>query len=236
MQIITTLLITIITIIITLFADKINESDVSSFIGRLGADPKWQAAFSEKIKLEDGTEVTMLQRLMDLINDYMTNENPELSEEEFNKIREIAGKYAKTGKIDRDDFITLKKIIEAHKGTKETTPGSEEETNKVTRPEQNIIERAQSANGYKTTAHQYYTAMDGAGTNKDELASASKATTKYNVVEIMQTYAEENAMNGDALSLPEKIFDDCNNWGTGRRWYGDDDAKPYITKLKETFS
>ncbi len=51
----------------------------------------------------------------------------------------------------------------------------------------------------------------------------------------MQTYAEENAMNGDALSLPEKIFDDCNNWGTGRRWYGDDDAKPYITKLKETF-
>ena len=221
------------------YADKIEESDVSSFIGKLGADPKWQSAFGDKIKLEDGTEVTMLQRLMDLINDYMTNDNPELSEEEFNKIREIAGKYAKTGKIDRDDFITLKKIIESHTGKIGKTESEEKsdkktESNAATRPNQNIIERSQSAYGYKKTAHLYFEAMDGAGTNKEELASASRSTTKYNVVEIMQTYEEENALNGDGLTLPEKIFDDCDNWGTGSSWYGDDDAKPYIKAIKES--
>ena len=228
------------------FADKIDESDVSAFIGRLGSDPKWQAALGGKIKLEDGTETTILQRLMDLINDYMINENPELSEEEFNKIREIAGKYAKTGKIDRDDFITLKKIVESHTtkiGEKESKEDTEEDTdsNAVTRPNQNIIERAQSAYGYKKTAELYFEAMDGAGTNKTELAKASKATTKYNVVETIQTFNEHNEMNGDGLTLPEKIFDECNNWGTGNNhgWltqngWGDDDAKPFIKRIKES--
>lgn len=225
------------------FADKIDESDVSSFIGRLGADPKWRAAFGEKVKLEDGTEVTILQRLIDLVNDYMTNENPELSDEEFKTIQEIAGKYAKTGKITRDDFLTLKRIVMNHLSDKvEDESDTQDDTDKAhIRPEQNVIERANAANGYQKTAHNYFEAMDGAGTDKKGLNNATRATNKYNVVETIQTFNEENALEGDGLTLAEKIFDECNNWNTGNNhglWstngWGDDDAKPYIEKITDS--
>ena len=225
------------------YANKIEESDVSSFVGKLGMDPKWKAAFSEEITLDDGTKMTILQRLVDLCNDYLTNEDPELSDEEFKTIQEIAGKYAKTGKITRDDFLTLKRIVMNHLSDKvEDESDTQDDTDKAhIRPEQNVIERANAANGYQKTAHNYFEAMDGAGTDKKELNNATRATNKYNVVETIQTFNEENALEGDGLTLAEKIFDECNNWNTGNNhglWstngWGDDDAKPYIEKITDS--
>lgn len=215
------------------FADKINESDVSSFIGRLGADPKWQAAFSEKIKLEDGTEVTMLQRLMDLINDYMTNENPELSEEEFNKIREIAGKYAKTGKIDRDDFITLKKIIQAHTGKigdEPTEPTEPTQPTKATRSPNYTDGHVADMSG---AAQLSYNAMDGAGTNKEKLRSSIDKTNKYNIVEFLNTFDE---IDPDGYTWIKRFwgdFEHYDNTGESMNPFGHDNAKPILDKVVE---
>ena len=215
------------------FASKIDESDVSSFIGRLGADPKWKSAFDEKIKLEDGTEVTMLQRLMDLINDYMTNENPELSEEEFNKIREIAGKYAKTGKIDRDDFITLKKIIQAHTGKigdEPTEPTEPTQPTKATRSPNYTDGHVADMSG---AAELSYIAMDGPATNKSKLRSSLEETSKYNIIEFLDAY---DKIDPDGNTWIKKFwgdFDHYDNSGESNNPFGHDNAKPVLDKVVE---
>ncbi len=212
------------------FADKIDESDVSSFIGRLGADPKWQEAFSEKITLKDGTEVTMLQRLMDLINDYMTNENPELSEDEFNQIREIAGKYAKTGKIDRDDFIKLKSIIKAHTDKLGEDDDGTDDTTKATRSPNYADGHVADMSG---AAQLSYNAMDGAGTNKEKLRNSIDKTNKYNVVEFLNAYDEIDPDGNTWIRKFWGDFDHYDNSGESSNPFGHDNAKPILDKVVE---
>ena len=231
----------------------ISETEVSSTLQRkILSDPTWSKIFTSndfEYTDKDGKKQTtsLLRRLIGLCDDYMKNlKDPELSTENYEKIWDIAGRYAKTGKLSREDYATLVDIAQnpggpgAYKADDKDDDDDDTDVKSSARSQANIIERANAANGYKKTAENYFEAMDGPGTDKKLMAKASKAVTKDNVIETIQAFNEHNEMEGDGLTLVEKIFDDCNNWGTGNNhgWmttngWGDDDAKPYVKKIKE---
>ena len=229
----------------------ISETEVSTTLqNKIMSDPTWSKIFTSndfEYTDKDGKKQTtsLLRRLIGLCDDYMKNlKDPELSTENYEKIWDIAGRYAKTGKLSREDYATLVQIAQnpGGPGAYKADENDDDDTDvkSKARSNANIIERANASNGYKKTAENYFEAMDGPGTDKKLMAKASKAVTKDNVIETIQAFNEHNEMEGDGLTLVEKIFDECNNWGTGNNhgWlttngWGDDDAKPYVKKIKE---
>ncbi len=217
------------------YKDKIDESDVATYIGKLGNDPKWKAALNEKIKLDDGTEVTILQRLVDLCHDYLTNEDPELSAEEFAQIQEIAGKYGKTGKISREDFLTLKKIVEAHTGKKADPNGADGD--KIARPDkyQAVLDNAEagSPNNYKQLSNYFKDILYNGDATEDSLNEGTKLMDKYNVLNVVQHFKNEYG-HLEEENIIDAIFADTSRWGnvTGLNWMTDD-AKPSVTRISE---
>lgn len=230
---------------------EIKESEINSTIQRMGQlDSRVGSKKIEYIDPKTGEkkEISLLKRLIQLSKDYQDNpDNPEkveISEENYKLLWDIAGRYAKSeGDLSREDYLKLIEIAKNPGGPGAYKPDKKDPTKTAERSALNIQERANSANGYKKTADNYFEAMDGAGTDKKLLATASKATTKDNVIETIQAFNEQNELEGDGLTLAEKIFDECDNWGTGNNngWltqnlWGDDDARPFIKKLKETLT
>ena len=217
------------------YKDKIDESDVATYIGKLGNDPKWKDALGAKIKLADGTETTILQRLVDLCHDYLTNEDPELSAEEFAQIQEIAGKYGKTGKISREDFLTLKKIVEAHTGKKADPNGADGD--KIARPDkyQAVLDNAEagSPNNYKQLSNYFKDILYNGDATEDSLNEGTKLMDKYNVLNVVQHFKNEYG-HLEEENIIDAIFADTSRWGnvTGLNWMTDD-AKPSVTRISE---
>lgn len=216
------------------YKDKIDESDVATYIGKLGNDPKWKAALSEKIKLQDGTETTILQRLVDLCHDYLTNENPELSADEFAQIQEIAGKYGKTGKISREDFLTLKSIVNAHTGERASDTARD---SKPSRPDkyQAVLDNAEagSPNNYKQISNYFKGILYDGDATEDSLNEGTKLMDKYNVLNVVQHFKNEYG-HLEEENIIDAIWADTSRWGkvTGLNWMTDD-AKPSVTRLSE---
>ena len=219
----------------TTYKDKIDESDVATYIGKLGNDPKWKDALGAKIKLADGTETTILQRLVDLCHDYLTNEDPELSAEEFAQIQEIAGKYGKTGKISREEFLTLKKIVEAHTGKKADPNGADGD--KIARPDkyQAVLDNAEagSPNNYKQLSNYFKDILYNGDATEDSLNEGTKLMDKYNVLNVVQHFKNEYG-HLEEENIIDAIFADTSRWGnvTGLNWMTDD-AKPSVTRISE---
>ena len=219
----------------TTYKDKIDESDVATYIGKLGNDPKWKAALGAKIKLADGTETTILQRLVDLCHDYLTNEDPELSAEEFAQIQEIAGKYGKTGKISREDLLTLKSIIKAHSGKTEKADDAASRPDKY----QAVLDNAEagSPNNYKQLSNYFKDILYNGDATEDSLNEGTKLMDKYNVLNVVQHFKNEYG-HLEEENIIDAIFADTSRWGKASDWHfidnaTTDDAKPSITKLSQ---
>lgn len=239
------------------YSSLIVDTQVADYISRLENDSLYGPELKKKVTLDDKKQVTYLKRLNDLIKDYLTAETPLLSADDFAKIKEIAGKIAKTGKITKADFLTLKKIVENNKGklgseiAAENKKKAAEEAKKTEEEQKKTEEQQREENakapvekpyGYQQTAktianveyaaEQYHSAMYSAGTSIDTMNKGYNETTKYNVIEIIDKFQDISAtQNGH--SLIEYIMDDFDNYGTGRShwWLTDDDAKPYVDKL-----
>ena len=230
------------------YASKIDDDQVAGYISRLANDPLYGPELKKEVKLDDGTKVTYLKRLDDLINDYLKAKTPALSDDDFAKIKEIAGKIAKTGKITKEDFLTLKKIVDTHKGklgaeqAAEDDAAAEEEEHAAA--EEEAKAPVEKPYGYQQTnetiaaienaASKYYDGMHRPGTSCDTMNEGRKQTTKYNVIEIIDKFQDLSSEDNN-LSLIEYIMDDFSNYGTGRsHWWGtDDDAAPYVSKLAD---
>lgn len=236
---------------------KIEDSQVATYISRLGNDPIYGPELKKTVTLDNGTKVTYLKRLDDLIKDFLTAETPLLSAEDFAKIKEIAGKFAKAGAITKEDFLTLKKIVDANKGklgteqAAEDAKKAEEDAKKTEEEQKQADEKAkeeaakapvEKPYGYQQTvetkavvdnaAEQYHSAMHGGGTNINKMDNGYNDTTKYNVIEIIDKFQDISATK-NGHSLIDYIIQDFDNYGGGRSncWFSDDDMKPYVDKL-----
>ena len=234
------------------YSSLIEDDQVAGYISRLENDPLYGPELKKTITLENGDNVTYLKRLDDLIKDYLTTKPAALSDDDFAKIKEIAGKIAKTGKITKEDFFTLKEIVEKNKGelgTEKADRVKQEEAQRreeeeAKRKEDNAAAPVEKPYGYQqaaqdtatieTAAQKYYDGMHRSGTSCDTMNEGRRVTTKYNVIEIIDKF-QDLSSEDNGLSLIEYIMDDFDNYGTGRShwWLTDDDAKPYVSKLTE---
>ena len=187
--------------------------------------------FDCEYTLSDGTKVTLMEKLNELIKDYLNNKGSGaiLSDEEFMKIREIAGKYAKTGDITADDFATLKSIVEAHLEKKEDDddPANDPPADE---PPATTERTGKYLEGHQSTAVSGFAqlslnAMDGMGTNKKKLNDSIRAINEYTVIEFLDKY-EKIDNNGDTWI--RKFWGDFDHWDrSGESWnpFGHDNAK-----------
>ena len=238
------------------YASKIEDEHVAGYISRLANDPLYGPELKKEVTLDDGTKVTYLKRLDDLIKDYLTAETPLLSAQDFAKIKEIAGKIAKTGKITKEDFLTLKKIVDTHKGklgaeqAAEDDAAAEEEEHAAA--EEEAKAPVDKPYGYQQTVEtkalidkaveNYWHAMDGWGTTMSEMNAANDIVNQYNVIEVIEGFKKyDSTRNGETLI--DAILDDFSAYGLnssddGRHgwakntWYSDaDDCKGYVDNL-----
>ena len=229
----------------------IDKEKVETVLDKIANNPKHKDNFNKEITFtnKDGKEekTTLLRRLIDLSKQYIDDKSTaEISEENFEILWDIAGKYAKTGKLSSSDYDKLVEIAKNPGGpgayVKPDDGKTKPEPKSSLRSDANVIERAKAENGYISIAEEYYfKAMDGPGTDKELLGRASEEVNKDNIIETIQAFNEHNDYYGDTLTLAEKIFDECSSWGTGNNhgWlttngWGRDDAKPFIKKISES--
>lgn len=235
------------------YASKIEDSQVAGNISKLGSHPIYGPELKKTVTLDNGTKVTYLKRLDDLIKDYLTSETPLLSADDFAKIKEIAGKIAKAGTITKEDFLTLKKIVDANKGQLGTEKAAEDEKKaaedekKAAEDEKKAKEEAAKAPVDKPYEYQqtvetkavvdaavenYWHAMDGWGTTMSEMNAANDKVNQYNVIEIIEGFKKyDSTRNGETLI--EAILDDFSAYGLNssdgihgwakNTWYSDAD-------------
>ena len=234
------------------YSSLVENDQVAGYISRLENDPLYGPELKKEITLENGEKVTYLQRLDDLIKDYLTAKTPLLKEDDFAKIKEIAGKIAKTGRITREDFLTLKEIVEKNTGElgkdKELREQREaENARKADEAKQKAANAAAPADkgryandpslaNVNDAAQAYMDAMVDICTNLKLMDEATGKVTQYNVMEVIETFEAKNATESGE-SLIEMIIDDFSDYGGGRsqKWYHfgctDDNMKPYVDRL-----
>lgn len=211
--------------------ERLSEDKLLSMLDRLGKGSA-KDRINQVIEI-DGKEMTLLERLKALIEEYQKDpENAALSKENYQMIWDILDEYSKTGTLSSENLATLRKIA---LDPKVKLSGNNEDANPNARS-------ANYANGHYTmdgqnqiVAETFFNALDGACTNQEDLASACKNTDKYNVIEVLDKFDKINKFENDE-TLIESIFDDCNKWGNGvSKWYNfgckGDDAKPYVESL-----
>lgn len=228
----------------------VKEAKVVETLQRMANNPDIKSRFNTEITYtnKEGKDVKakLIDRLTALCEEYRKSpDTAELSEDNFNTIWDIAGKFVKTGELTTADYKALLEIAKnpegpgAYKKSDDDDDG-DDENDYAQRTPQNVRERAKSSNGYEDTAMKFYNAMNHAATRTDDLEDACEETNKDNVLEIITAYNRKNNLKGDTLTLAEKIFDDCSNWGGGNNnglfgWniFGGDDAKPFMQVLTD---
>lgn len=207
---------------------KLGEDKIISTLEKMGAGDAVSDRVNQKITV-NGKDTTILRRLIELCDGYRKDpENAEISKDNYEKVWEIAGKYAKNGTISSEDFAILKKIALNPKAKDKDE--EEEKPTVARRPVGNIREIANKTTGIEQIADDFFEAMDGCGTDKPLMRKASKNVTKDNVLEVVDAYNKQNKYK-DGLTLVEKIFDDMDDWGSQTYWLTDDAAKPFVTDL-----
>lgn len=187
----------------------------------------------------------LLQRLIQLSKDYQDNpDNPEkieISESNYKLLWDIAGKYAKTGELSREDYATLIDIAINPGGPGAYKKGGKEEKTEGEdgRPKKNlaVLKNADvQGTGYKYIAQQYKTILyDGNGDGK-KLGEPRMKTDKNNIVEVANYFYDaygQDAAGGDE-NLVDAIFADCSRWGEAQGVFINrlaDNAKPAVTKV-----
>lgn len=214
-------------------SQKIKESEIISGLEKMGKGKAVSEIMNQKITLEDGTEITLLERLLDLVNEYRKDpENAELSEENYNKIWEIVDRYTKNGDLSTADIKVLKNIA--------LDPGSKADKNDTTkditeRPYRNGMVVAAPDTAVNPIVEKIMDSMYCGGTKKNDLENSFLEINKDNVLEILNAFEEKSKFKkrGGDMTLVEKIFDEMNGWD-GNTWFMTrDKAKVYVSHLSE---
>lgn len=223
--------------------DTMNDKDVWKYMARLRHVDTLGDKFLEEVETSDGVKSTYEKMLVKLCKDYVTEETPELSDSEFQQCKEIAIKLKSTGEIDKSDWQDLKAIVDAHLGSNSSEESDSENSvqdGKVSRtPEHLEAILAEGGFAPKAIANDFYEAIDGAGTDKSLLQSATNSTNKYNVIEVLTAFEKQSSVGG---SFIDRLLDDCDNWNArqGGQWYcfgfDDDTSKPFVSHLADCMS
>lgn len=209
-------------------AKFINEKNVGGYFGE---------EFTYKDREGNEFKTTLLQRLIGLCHDYLKEDKPLLSKENFETIWDIAGKYSKTGKLTSEEYKTLKNIAANPGGEAEDADEEDEEDNttkKAERPQKNqaVLDAAKAgeADNYEQLATMMKEALYISGTDTDKLDYVKTKIDKNIVLELTKHFNERYG-ESEGETIIDAIFNDCSNWGTGNHWWSGDDAKPYVQKL-----
>ena len=210
---------------------KIDETEILSGLEKMGKGKAVSNAINAKITLGDGTETTLLKRLMGLVDEYTTDpENARLSEENYNKIWDIVDKYEKDGKLSTEDIRTLRKIALCPESTNEDTDKDYAE-----RTPRNTAVVAAPDTEVNPIVQNIIDSMYCWGTKKNDLSSSLEEVNKNNILEVLNGFEEKSKFKkrGGNMTLIEKIFDEMNGWD-GSTWFmSRDKAKPYVTDLSK---
>lgn len=220
----------------------IKEDAINQTINKMASDPKTADRMNREITFtdKDGKEqkTTLLRRLIALSKEYQENpdrpEIVEISQENYELLWDIAGKYAETGELSREDYAKLIEIATNPGGLGAHGKVDPEKGSKGTRPAKNqaVLDAAEagSPNNYKQLADDAAKAMYRLGTDTELLDKVKLQTNKNNVVEISNYFYEAHGEN-EGENIIDAIFADCQSWGKGNHWYTDDDPKPYVTRF-----
>ncbi len=224
---------------------EIKESQIKSTLERMGAlDSRVGNKKIEYIDPKTGEkkEIELLKRLIQLSKDYQENpDNPEkveISDENYELLWDIAGRYAKSeGDLSRADYLKLIEIAKNPGGPGAYRATKEEVSKAGLRPEKNqaVLDAALAGapDNYESLATEFKEALYCWGTDTDKLNNVKSKIDKNNVVEFSK-YFHERYGEDYGENVLEAIFADCDSWGRGNHWYTDDDPKPYVSKLSNS--
>lgn len=225
---------------------EIKEEEINATINKMATDPKTAARMNRKVTYTDKngkeiTDKTLLQRLIQLSKEYQENpdkpETIEISKENYELLWDIAGKYAKTGELSREDYAKLIEIATNPGGPGAYKKDKEDDKEKTgVRPEkyQAVLDNTEAMNYYKKLSAAYKEALYNGDATEETLAELTKDTNKYNILEVYKDF-NKNYGSLEDENLIDAIFDDTTRWGK-TRWTDrllSDDAKPSITSLSD---
>lgn len=218
--------------------ETMDDLAVWKYMARLGSVDTFGEKFLEKVDLEDGTKSTYVQQLVKLTKDYVTSDSPILTETEFATCKAAAEKMKKTGKIEKADYLALKAIVDAHKGSVEGSgegdgagDGDGENADTKIRPNNYLSGRASAHN----IADNFYRELYCGDATEADLIKITPSVNMYNVLDIANDFKENyGALKGE--NIIDAIFDDTTRWGAGSGIWGEgdwlcDDAKPSVERF-----
>lgn len=223
----------------------IDKEKIETVLNKIAKNPNHKDNFNKEITFtnKDGNEekTTLLRRLIDLSKQYIDDKSTaEISEENFEILWDIAGKYAKTGKLSSSDYDKLVEIAQKPGGpgayVKPADDKKKDKNEKTgVRPEKN--KEVLNSNEYTTIAENFKKALYHWGTTRELLYSSSRKLNEYNILEVYNEFYESYGIE-EGENLVDAIFDDCDGWGTGERntWLGTrfgstNDAQPHIERI-----
>jgi len=216
--------------------NEMPDSLVWQFLkARLGGLQTYGEKFREKVTLKDGTQETYVNRISELCKDYVTAESPELSDAEFATCKAAAEKIKKTGALEKADYLALKAIADAHLGKAEgddddgdNDAGNDgKQKGKIARSEYYTEGHYDTAGTNETIAQQYLDAFNGMFTSGDNWKAAGKSVEANNVIEILESFEDNNDYGEDWISA---VLDDVSDWKGSNSWFMDDDKAWPIVK------
>lgn len=191
-----------------------------------GVDPAIKDKFNKNIEYVDnkGNTVknkTLLQRLIQLAEEYQKNpDTAEISEENHKLLWDIAGKYSQTRKLSTDDYKTLLEIAKNPGGPGAYKKPEEKSETKAT-PMTDIANYKKTDVEYKNQvtniAADYKNALFGWGTKDGPLQSATDSITADNIIEVYDEFNRKYGVN-EGETLIESIYNDFDDWTNS--WYG----------------
>lgn len=238
----------------------IKETEINTALNAMGTKDSRMGSKEITYIDKNGKEqkTKLLQRLIQLSKDYQDNpDNPEkieISESNYKLLWDIAGKYAKTGELSREDYATLIDIAINPGGPGAYKKGGKEDEDKelIEKPNLSMITDEQ----IRPIVLDFKEAITGPGTDKKLLGNAVGAVNKDNILEVMDAYKQYIRANkpNEKQDLVEAILDDCALWGGGDtglcdatfwgpgynklfrgKWFArqGDDAKPRLEIIQE---
>lgn len=206
---------------------KLKEGQIIKELNKMGAgaSTKDRMAAEVTFKDKDGNEkkTTLLRRLISLTKEYQEHpDTAELSKENYDKIWDIAGKYAKTGELSTEDYKTLLEIAKnPGASTTEESSDSEGESDKIEASftdEQNAKKQGETGavfkQGVDAAVDGYKNGLIGWGTDYTQLDAGQAALNSDNVIEVWDQYYKQVGIN-QGETLVDSLYNDFDDWTDG---------------------
>ncbi len=206
---------------------KLKEGQIIKELNKMGAgaSTKDRMAAEVTFKDKDGNEkkTTLLRRLISLTKEYQEHpDTAELSKENYDKIWDIAGKYAKTGELSTEDYKTLLEIAKNPGASRSEESSESEESSAATETsftdEQNAKKQGETGavfkQGVDAAVDGYKNGLIGWGTDYTQLDAGQAALNSDNVIEVWDQYYKQVGVN-QGETLVDSLYNDFDDWTDG---------------------